>query len=429
MFAPSLLERATRKVQDVRDRRFAVIDRTPGRAVLAKLNDSVEKRNARVASPAGARQSEPRFVLEPITPAGANSTDAAALQQRFELAQRVRTGELFGIVDIGADVLTGEVSPAATQPEAASADDVSRVPPAQLVRYYTNTPTYLDFRNVLQNTLNKAAQTNRLRALGVTTVDPDTLLAPVVLQDHGLPRKAADGQVTEGEATDRITSIMVPLGLAFLMLIVVLIGAIPMMQGIMEEKQQRIAEVLLGSVSPFRLMAGKVLGLVATSLTLIAFYLGAAYFGARQKGLTDFLPTSLILWFVVFQILAVLMYGSLYIAIGAACTDAKEMQSLILPVNMLLIIPLAVIGNVVQNPNGPLARIATLFPPATPMITVLRLAVPPGIPGWEVAVAITIVLVTTVVFIWASGRIFRVGILMQGKGANVRDLLRWVVAG
>src|SRR3954471_3938414 len=106
MFAPSLLERATRKVQDVRDRRFAVIDRTPGQAVYTKLGDAVETRNARVASPAGARQSEPRFVLEPITPAGADSTEAAALQQRYELAQRVRTGELFGIVDIGADVLT-----------------------------------------------------------------------------------------------------------------------------------------------------------------------------------------------------------------------------------------------------------------------------------------------------------------------------------
>src|SRR4051794_16875573 len=90
MFAPSLLERATRKVQDVRDRRFAVIDRTPGQAVYTKLGDAVEKRNARVASPAGARQSEPRFVLEPVSPAGGRSPDAPAPPQRVAVGPRVR---------------------------------------------------------------------------------------------------------------------------------------------------------------------------------------------------------------------------------------------------------------------------------------------------------------------------------------------------
>jgi ABC-type Na+ efflux pump permease subunit len=176
-------------------------------------------------------------------------------------------------------------------------------------------------------------------------------------------------------------------------------------------------------------MAGKVLGLVATSVTLILIYLGGAYYAAHKMGMDDFLPAHLIGWFIVFQVLAVLMFGSLYIAIGAACTDAKEMQSLLLPVNMFLVVPLAVLPNIIQNPNGPLARIATLFPPLTPMVTVARLAVPPGIPLWEIAVAIGIVLAATLVLIWASGRIFRVGILMQGKGANIRDMLRWVVTG
>src|SRR5207248_1453949 len=182
------------------------------------------------------------------------------------------------------------------------------------------------------------------------------------------------------------------------------------------------SEVLLGSVRPFQLMSGKVLGLVATSITLILVYLGGAYYAAHKLGMGEFLPGQLIAWFVVFQVLAVLMFGSLYIAIGAACTDAKEMQSLLLPVNMFLVVPLAVLPNIIQNPNGPLARIATLFPPLTPMVTVARLAVPPGIPLWEILVAIAILLASTTILVWASGRIFRVGILMQGKGANVRDL-------
>src|SRR5439155_14544447 len=161
---------------------------------------------------------------------GDNPTDAEPLNQRFGLAQRVRSGDQFGIVDNGPDVL-------AAAPTTRSSPGDASAPAARVLRYYTNTPTYLDFRSTLQNTLNKLAQTRRLRELGIAA-DPDQLLVPVALQDHGLARKDAQGNITEAPATDRLTSIMVPLGLAFLMLIVVLIGAIPMMQGIMEEKQQ-----------------------------------------------------------------------------------------------------------------------------------------------------------------------------------------------
>jgi ABC-2 type transport system permease protein len=224
-------------------------------------------------------------------------------------------------------------------------------------------------------------------------------------------------------------SVMIPMGLVILMLMVILIGAIPLTQGIIEEKQQRIAEVLLGSVSPFQLMMGKVLGLVATSATLIVIYLGGAYWAATKMGIAQHLSTGVLIWFILFQLLAVLMYGSLYIAIGASVTDAKEMQSLLMPVNLVMVVPLMMLVNVIQNPNGPLARIVTLFPPATPMIAMARIAVSPGMPFWEAIVAMLIVLATTTFFIWASGRIFRVGILMQGKAPSMGQLAKWVLRG
>ena|SRR5437762_10365518 len=176
-------------------------------------------------------------------------------------------------------------------------------------------------------------------------------------------------------------------------------------------------------------MAGKVLGLVATSMTLILIYLGGAYFTAQKMNMTQYLPGHVLAWFVLFQLLAVLMYGSIYIAIGASCTDAKEMQSLLMPINLIMVLPIMLLANIVQNPNGPLARLATWFPPATPMIAFARIAVPPGIPGWEAAGAIAMVILATLLFIWASGRIFRVGILMQGKGANLHEMMRWVFSG
>jgi ABC-type Na+ efflux pump permease subunit len=123
------------------------------------------------------------------------------------------------------------------------------------------------------------------------------------------------------------------------------------------------------------------------------------------------------------------MYGSLYIAIGAACTDTKEMQSLLMPVNLLMAIPLMLMMPIILSPRGVLARTMSYFPPATPFVTVARLSVPPGISVGEMLVSIVIVVVTTVILIWASGRVFRVGILMQGKGANLAQLAKWVVRG
>ena len=112
------------------------------------------------------------------------------------------------------------------------------------------------------------------------------------------------------------------------MFLVVMVGATPLIQGVIEEKMQRIAEVLLGSVSPFELMAGKLLGMLGVSLTLAAVYLGGCYAALSRFGFTEYLPPDLLAWFLVFQVLAVLMYGSLFIAVGAACTDAKESQAL-----------------------------------------------------------------------------------------------------
>jgi ABC-2 type transport system permease protein len=419
MGAPGLVQRITKDVVDTRERSFAVIDQTPGEQIYAAVETAVKQHNAAVNDPETGRQIRPKFSIEKIEPA---HTADAALKQRYELAERVRAGKLFGFISIGPDVMKPVP---ATAPSLQQAD----LPSPQLVSYYTNTPTFLDFRALVRQTVNEAVRKKRLEAAGVHSDNLDALMAEVPVQDRGLPTKSPSGAIIESRAMGEILSVMIPMGLVILMLMVILIGAIPLTQGIIEEKQQRIAEVLLGSVSPFQLMMGKVLGLVATSGTLIIIYLGGAYWAATKMGIAQHLPHSVLMWFIIFQLLAVLMYGSLYIAIGASVTDAKEMQSLLMPVNLLMVIPLMMLINVIQNPNGPLARIVTLFPPATPMIAVARIAVSPGMPLWETIVAMLIVLATTIALIWASGRIFRVGILMQGKAPSLGQLAKWVVRG
>ena len=416
MFGSIAIQRAAQKMQDVNDKRFVLIDSTPGQIIVPEVEARLAVRNSRVRH--DGKQFEARYVMERMT---APKTPRELEQQRFELSERVRRGDLIAFAEVGENIaaLPDKSAPATER------DD------SQIVRFQTNSPTWMELRAIVAEAASRAVRMQRLSVLGIPADRVDEVTAPAMIEDKGLTRRDAGGRLIEGEATrERLKTLFLPLGLAMLMWMVILIGSMPMMQGIIEEKQQRIAEVLLGSVTPFQLMLGKVLGLVATSVTLIIVYLGGTYWAmGRIEGLEGALPAGLIVWFIVFQILAVLMYGSLYIAIGASCTDTKEMQSLIMPVNLVLALPIIMVFSVVQNPAGPLARPLTYFPPATPIISIVRLSVTPSMPLWEALLAILVLLVCTVILVWASGRIFRIGILMQGKGASMRQLIGWAIRG
>ena len=214
-----------------------------------------------------------------------------------------------------------------------------------------------------------------------------------------------------------------------LMLMVVMVGASPLVQSVLEEKMQRIAEVLLGSIPPFQLMMGKLLGTVGVSLTISAVYLGGTYAALSYLGYANFFPTHLLVWFIVYQALAVLMFGAVFIAVGAAVSDLKESQSMLMPVMVLIMAPFFVWTSVLKAPTATFSVVVSLIPPATPMLMLLRQGIPPGVPIWQPIVGVLGVLLTTVVIIFAAGRIFRVGILMQGKGAKFSEMLRWALRG
>lgn len=213
------------------------------------------------------------------------------------------------------------------------------------------------------------------------------------------------------------------------MFMVIMVGATPAMQGVVEEKSQHIAEVLLGSVTPFQLMAGKLLGVIGISMTMAVVYLIGGYVVADRYGFAAMFSPGLLVWFVLFQILALLIFGSLFIAIGAAAGDIKDTQTLLMPVMLIACLPFFALGPVMQDPNGKIAVICSFFPFATPMMLVARQSVPPGVPVVQMILGIILVLATTLFCIWSAGKIFRVGILMQGKGPKIRDLVQWVWKG
>ena len=171
------------------------------------------------------------------------------------------------------------------------------------------------------------------------------------------------------------------------------------------------------------------MGLVGVSVTLAACYLSGAYWALHHYGYSDLISTQVLAWFMAYLVLGVLMYGSLFIAVGAACTDLRETQAMLWPVMLLAMVPMFVWTNVVREPNSTFSVMASFLPNATPMLMLVRVAVPPGIAWWQPAVGMAGVLAATLACLYAAARIFRVGLLLQGKAATPRELLRWVLQG
>jgi ABC-2 type transport system permease protein len=226
-----------------------------------------------------------------------------------------------------------------------------------------------------------------------------------------------------------MAAIFVPAGFMFLMFMVVLLSAQPLLEGVMEEKNNRIAEVLLGSVSASQLMLGKLLGNIAGALSAIAIYAAGGYAAARYNGWTDLIPTDLVPWFLAFQTLGVLMFGSIFLAIGAAVTQSKEAQSLLLPIWLLIALPLFGWLQIVRDPNGAFAVWSSFFPPSAPLVMTLRLASDAVVPLWQILLSLIVLSLATAAGVFLAGRVFRVGILWQGKSPKVSELLRWALRG
>ncbi len=388
------------KDQDIKDKKLAVIDRTPDARIAGAIKTAMDAYNRSAVNPETGKQVRPRYEIDDAKLTG--DTAEALAQARAELESRMRSGDILGFLVVGPDVFQPVTVPTSEQ------KDLQR----QQVVYETNRLTGLEFQTKLDNIINEAVQEVRAKKFGIPNSQRKDLTArvPLVLHAH--------------------VTFAVPFVLMILMFLVLMMVANPLMQGVVEEKMQRVAEVLLGSVAPFPLMLGKLLGMTAVSLTIVSVYVVGAVWGAHHFGFGEYIPSAHILvWFFIFQILAALMYGSLFIAIGAACTDMKETQNLLLPVMLICCLPLFMMVQVIREPNSPVVTALSFFPFATPMLMIARQSVPPGVSAWEPVAGVAIVIAATLLCVWAAGRIFRVGLLMQGKGANLAEMVRWVFRG
>ena len=392
-----MLMRVSRNATDTNDRRFAYVDRSG-------IAGPVIHTMANLRNGTATADGVPRFIPVEVDTAGKTDDEL-----RMDLSDRVRQKELFAFVEIPPDIVNPD----------------GRVE----IRYYSDHPSYDALRVWLMRTVNQAVLAERFRAASVSPALVARLTKPAEVSNLGLFERDPTGAIRAGRKVDPMRALGVPAVMMVLMFIIIMGGAPQLLNSVIEEKMSRISEVLIGSVSPFELMMGKLLACAGGSLVLAGMYLIGALVMANRYGYVDAVTPSMVGWFVLFLLMGVMIFGSIFIAIGAACNDLKDSQNMMTPVMLFMMVPIFTWGAVLRAPDSTLAVALSLLPTAAPFLMLLRIALHPGPPMWQVALSLTFTALATAGAVWAAGRIFRTGILMQGKSASVREMLRWVRVG
>jgi ABC-2 type transport system permease protein len=209
---------------------------------------------------------------------------------------------------------------------------------------------------------------------------------------------------------------------------------------VLEEKTTSIVEVIISAVRPGQLMLGKILGVGAVGLTQLGIWVlsglllltfGLPYALAVRPELAEIQDTldvipqaGALALFVVFFVLGYFLFSSLYAAVAAMCSSEEDAQQTQIPVMILLVIPMLVLAPIIQDPHGTLATSLSLVPFFAPILMFPRFMA--GAPLWQVGVSLLLMVAAIVVVAWVAGRIYRVGILMQGKRPTLPEIVRWV---
>ncbi|MCI0470861.1 MAG: ABC transporter permease [Candidatus Aminicenantes bacterium] len=203
------------------------------------------------------------------------------------------------------------------------------------------------------------------------------------------------------------------------------------MRGVLEEKNNRIVEVLISSTDTQNFFYGKIIGIGLAGLTQVALWgiLGAIFLGSTSSGVSkDLVGTitpELGVYFLVFFIIGYFMYAVLFSIVGAAVNTDQEAQQFAAPITYLLVIPFIIGIIVTQSPNTPLVTAASLFPLFTPTLMFMRICV--ALPAFsQVLISIVTSILFTMFLAWLGARIFRVGILMYGKKPSIKEIMKWL---
>jgi hypothetical protein len=256
-------------------------------------------------------------------------------------------------------------------------------------------------------------------------LDPNSVNAIV-----WVPRPSS---VTVTKSGERATVTGFNRGLPFifvgLLLFSVMMGGQGLMTSVVEEKSSRVIEVLLSAVSPFELMAGKILGQMGVSLVVLGLYivlgLMLLLLSFAMLGLLDL---SLVFYLVVFFVITYLTMGSVMAAVGAAVSELREAQSLMMPVVLIMMVPWVLAAPIAREPNSTFSTVISFVPPVNTFAMLLRLTSSAPPPAWQVWLTIAVGVGSVAAAVSFAAKVFKMGLLMYGKAPDIATLVRWAKA-
>lgn len=293
--------------------------------------------------------------------------------------------------------------------------------------YYSRAATDFMTQERLGRITNRELQRIRLGANGVKPELVEDLLQDLTVDAVQLSRTGE--KKTGGELNFLFAFI-----LGALLILPSFVYGQETMRGIVQEKTDRVVEVLVSSVTPMELLTGKILGIAAVGLTQITVWLtmiglvgayGATVAAMADINLAQFVRPSVFAYFGLFFILAYLTYVCVYAIAGAICNTEKEAQQFIMPIMMLMMTPWFLMMPIVMNPDAPFAVGFSMSPVFGPITMFVRTTVTEP-PLWHLLVSIGVSLLTILAFFWVTAKIFRIGILSYGKRPTIPELMKWI---
>ena len=310
------------------------------------------------------------------------------------------------------------------------ADPVAGTEPA---RYVSRNLTDEDLRQWFGRIASAHVQARRLAQERIAPETAQWIQRPIRFDTRQV---SGSGEEKEVNPLDLVRQ-WAPVAFVYVLWISIFMITQMLLTNTIEEKSNRIIEVLLSSVSPVQLMMGKIVGIAATGLTIVLSW--AAAFVAGTKLLPRFveLPAGFdlslvatdpryMVSFLVYFVLGYLFFASILVGIGSVSNTLKEAQNLMMPVTLLLMAPLFSMLPIARDPNGLLARVLSYIPPFTPFVMMNRAAGPPT--TFEYITTTALLIVAVFVGIWGAAKVFRIGILMTGKPPKIREILGWLKA-
>jgi ABC-2 type transport system permease protein len=259
-------------------------------------------------------------------------------------------------------------------------------------------------------------------------------------------RITVEAKNIDDEKSNAKTAGIIGYACGLLIYVILLIYGSQVMMGVMEEKTNRIAEVVVSSIRPFQLMLGKIIGISLVALTQFALWItfifliynltaasgkadaASGLVGSIQTVFTSINVPLIIFCFVFYLLGGFFFYSSLYAAIGSAVNeDMREAQSLSFPVTLLVIFSILILAPVMADPTGSLAFWASIIPISSPIVMMARIpfGVPGTVPYWQLALSMGLLVLGFVFTTWFAGKIYRTGILMYGKKSSWKEMIKW----